>query len=324
MKILSPLSKPEEVKSLIEAGADEFYAGLVTKDWEKRFSYIASANLRHDRVANFHSFEELEGAISTASDCKKPVFLVFNALFYTEKQLPLALKQINRALDAGISKIIVSDLALIQGLKENGIKTEIALSTAFSCFNSAAFPLFKELGINRIVLPRHLSVDEICQLAGPAKKAGLELETFVLNALCPYIDGLCTLQHFGKSSESLKANELACRLPFEVEVISNASEKEKRAAHSKASIWNNSNTTSCGLCALPKFKEAGIASLKIAGRGNPTEKKLADVKALRKALDFLETLSPTDFKKEMHRLFFEANHQTCNFKTCYYATEAML
>jgi collagenase-like PrtC family protease len=321
MKVLSPLSKAEEIKPLAEAGADEFYCGVVTKEWEKRFSYIASINLRHDKVANFQSYEALSKAVQAASQLEKPVFCVFNAHFYSENQLPFVEKEITQAFEAGVSKIIVSDIGLISSLRERGFGKEIALSTAFPAFNSAAFPLFKSLGIKRIVLPRHLSVKEIVGLAASASKQGLELEAFVLNALCPYIDGLCTLQHVGKSQQSLSAKELACRMPFKARLLSQRRENPAALLRSKA--WQGTLTTSCGLCALPLFEKAGIYSLKIAGRANPLEKKLSDVRAVKEAISLIPKLSKQEFRDEMKRLFFKENHQSCDFISCYYPEEGL-
>lgn len=323
LKILSPLSKVSEVQDLVVAGAEEFYCGIVTKEWEKRFSFIASINLRHDRVANFQSFEELGKAVSIASSHNLPVFCVFNAVFYSKNQFPIVLNHARKAVDAGISKLIVSDPALISFFKENDLNVEIALSTAAPAFNSASFSFFKGLGVKRIVLPRHLTLEEISSLAKTAKVLNLELEAFVLNALCPYIDGLCTLQHVGKNPESVSVQELACRMPFEVKVFSNQSDFEKRNAFSRAKTWQNTFPESCGLCALPSFEKIGIGSLKIAGRGNSSEKKIADVKMVSDAIGML-ALPEQEFKTEMHKLFFEANHIRCNFKTCYYAKKGLL
>jgi len=339
MKILSPLSKVDEVKPLAEAGADEFYCGIVTKEWEKRFSFIASSNLRHDRVANFSSFEQLAQAVAIARTQKKPVFCAFNAHFYSEKQLPLALKEISQAIDAGISKIIASDPALISLLKEQNTGIDIALSTANPCFNSHSLAFFKERGIQRIVLPRHLTVEEIQGLAPAAKALNLELEAFALNALCPYIDGLCTFQHVGKNPDFVSAHELACRMPFDVEAIqANSAQPDKSSAQpdtisappdqktlsakAKASIWHNTLPDACGLCALPAFQEAGIHSIKIAGRGNSSKKKIADVKMLKQALSLI-SLPKQEFVQEMHALFFKAFHQTCSHSKCYYPSEGL-
>lgn len=319
MKILSPLSRAEEVRPLVDAGAQEFYCGVVTEEWEKRFSYVASINLRHDKVANFPSFERLAEAVKIASSSKVPVFCAFNAHFYTEKQLPLALKQAEQAVEAGVSKLIVSDLGFISMLKQNGFKTGLALSTGNPAFNSASLEFFKGFGIKRIVLPRHLTVQEISSLSKSAKKLGIELEAFVMNAICPYIDGLCTLQHIGKDSAFIRAEELACRMPFEIEVLSGCGETQKRAAKAKAGFWQDTFPEGCGFCALPFFREAGIESLKIAGRGNSTAKKISDVKALREALSMLSRLDKKDFLAEMKRNFFEKNHALCDFKSCYYA-----
>jgi len=323
LKILSPLSKVSDVLPLAEAGAKEFYCGIVPAEWEKRFSFIASINLRHDRVANFQSFKELSKAVDLASGHNIPVFAVFNALFYSQNQFPLVLDYARKVAESGVSKLIVSDPALISFFNENDLNAEIALSTAAPAFNSASFSFFKQLGVKRIVLPRHLSVEEISFLAKKAKELNLELEAFVLNALCPYIDGLCTLQHVGKNPESVSVQELACRMPFEVEVLSDANESAKRSAALRAKTWQNTFPESCGLCALPFFKKAGIGSLKIAGRGNSSEKKLADVKMVANAISLLG-LPEQEFRSEMHKLFFKSNHARCNFKNCYYAKKGLL
>jgi collagenase-like PrtC family protease len=323
MKILSPLSKTAEVKPLAGAGADEFYCGIVTEEWEKRFSFIASSNLRHDRVANFSSFDQLEQATKIAQSLKKPVFCTFNAHFYSEKQLPLLLNEIQQAIDAGISKVIASDLSLISLLKEQNTGIDIALSTANPAFNFESLAFFKEQDIQRIVLPRHLTVEEIKGLAPTAKSLGLELEAFVLNALCPYIDGLCTFQHVGKNPDFITAEELACRMPFEVETISSRPEQKQLSAKAKASIWQNTLPDACGLCALPSFQKAGIHSLKIAGRGNSSEKKLSDVKMLKQALSLL-SLPKEQFIQEMHSLFFKSFYQTCSHSKCYYSGEGLV
>lgn len=324
MKILSPLSGVSEAKPLIEAGAQELYCGVVTEEWEKRFSLVASANLRHDRVANFSSFEELAKTVDIASRRKVPVFCALNAHFYSDAQLPLALRNAQEAIDAGASKIIVSDIGLISLLKKKNFGADIALSTANPVFNSQAMPFFKRLGIRSIVLPRHLSCKEISGLAKSASALGIELEAFVLNAICPYIDGLCTLQHVGKSPDSIAADELACRIPFSVEVFSNEpSEQSKRSALARACLWQNTLPLGCGLCALPSFEKAGIHSLKIAGRGNSTGKKVADVKMLKEALGLLAKLPEKEFREEMHRFFFRANSERCGFTSCYYAGKGL-
>jgi hypothetical protein len=41
VKILAPLRHSEEVMPLVEAGADEFYCGVVPPDWQRRFGSVA-------------------------------------------------------------------------------------------------------------------------------------------------------------------------------------------------------------------------------------------------------------------------------------------
>ena len=67
IKLLSPLSKRDEVEDLIAAGADEFYCGILLDDWRKSYTVSASLNRRQEDNSilgtspHFKSFEEQRG-----------------------------------------------------------------------------------------------------------------------------------------------------------------------------------------------------------------------------------------------------------------------
>ena len=223
---------------------------------------------------------------------------------------------LEQAVKAGVDSLIVADAALVEKLS-NKFDIDISVSTGNPVFNNAAIDFFKELGAKRIVFPRHLTVPEIGGLAEHAKKAGLKTECFVLNVICPYIDGLCTLQHIVDESISFsKPGALACRLKFNATALGTASDEKKIAAQSHASLWNNSISRDCGLCALSYFKKFGIETVKIAGRAHSIEKKLADVKAAKKGIEMLRSGRPGP--EQWHELYFELFHNKCDYKNCYY------
>lgn len=313
-RILSPLSHLREVAPLAKAGATELYCGLVPASWEKRFTLIGSVNLRHDKAANLPSLAALRAAIKTAHRHSTPVFVTFNAHFYSKLQLPLVLAQIKKALAAGADSLIIADPALIQLVQKKFPKASISLSTGQPCFNSQALKFFKQLGASRVVLPRHLTAKEIRPLAKSAKSLGLETECFVLNAICPFIDGLCTFQHIVEPTLEMPTQPLACRAEYKVSV-SGQGKKDIARAHAK--LWNSTVSEDCGLCSLPQLLRAGITSLKIAGRANPLEKKLADLAALKQAIALAKKLSPKKFREQAENLYFSLYHRTCSCTNCY-------
>jgi putative protease len=320
MNILAPFSRPSEVPPLIEAGASELYCGVVDRRWQSSYSFVSSVNLRHDKAASLSSFKQLGAAVEAARGLKASVFLVLNAHFYSPKQLPLVLKQAEKAVNAGVESLIVADAALIPELKRE-FDVRVSLSTANPVFNSHALDFFKGLGVDRVVFPRHLTVKELGQLSAHAKKIGLAAECFALNTICPYIDGLCSFQHIvDKSISFLPMGNLACRLPFKVKAVKGREMEKVLAAESHARLWNNALSRDCGLCALPFFKRFGIDSIKIAGRAHSLEKKLADVQALKRALVLLKgKLSVMEFREKCREFYFGLFHNACGCINCYYA-----
>jgi collagenase-like PrtC family protease len=168
-----------------------------------------------------------------------------------------------------------------------------------------------------MVFPRHLTVEEIKELAGHAREKKMSTECFVLNVICPYIDGLCTFQHLVEESLGFtKATSLACRASYKATALGKESDEKKRIAEGHASLWSNSIMRDCGLCAIPFFKKFEVDSVKIAGRAHSLEKKLSDVKAVKQAIE----LTNSNASKERFReLYFELFHNKCDYKNCYYA-----
>ena len=316
MNILAPFAKESEIEPLTKAGASELYCGLVDSAWQKTYTLVSSINLRHDKIANLESLEELKQSCETAHALGSKVFLTLNAHFYSEKQLPIVMQQAKAAVNAGVDSLIIADASIIPKIQKE-FDVEISLSTGNPVFNNQAIDFFADLGVSRMVFPRHLTVDEIGELAGQAKKKGMSTECFVLNVICPYIDGLCTFQHLVESSLGFtKATSLACRASYTAKALGSESDEKKRIAEGHAALWSNSIMRDCGLCAIPFFKKFGVDSVKIAGRAHSLEKKLADVKAVKQAIE----LANSNVSRERFReLYFELFHNKCDYKNCYYA-----
>ena len=76
----------------------------------------------------------------------------------------------------------------------------------------------------------------------------------------------------------------------------------------------------CGACALYEFREMGIHSVKIVGRGNTLERKVKDVQFLRTLVDKLERDNPSlmEFRKTVRELYQHTYSRPCRMYMCYY------
>ena len=268
MKILAPLRHPGEVAPLCEAGADEFYCGLTPAGWAERFGG-AWVHRRNPSSAGVPGPAELDEIVRLAAP--RPVFATLNAPAYPAGALPV-LADFSRALleEHGVSGLIVADLDLLLCLRERGFGGRLHLSSLATCVNPGAAAFFRELGVSRVILPRHLSLEEIEGIAA----SGVETEVFLLNDGCVFEEGLCATTHAvgpfcladGDGAEGMGAEVL------------------ERYALWKWTLNNCGCTLSrgyqlgpCGLCALPRFLRAGVVSLKVVGREASLARKAASV-----------------------------------------------
>lgn len=186
-EILAPAGQRESFLAALSAGADAIYCGLK--------SYSARMAAR-----NFQP-EELAALVQLAHEEKVKVYLTVNTLLKPDELLPLGrqLDWVNRNIKP--DGLIVQDMAAIALARQVGYTGEIHLSTLANVTLPGMLPrLVKTLGIQRVVLPRELNVDEIKQMAA-ACPSDLGLEVFVHGALCYGVSGRCYWSSFlgGKS-----------------------------------------------------------------------------------------------------------------------------
>jgi putative protease len=171
VKIISPLSTIAEVEPLIQAGAGEFYCGVLPADWRETYSVAASLNRRQEDTPvintspHFQSFEELDQSVASAHRHGVPVFLTLNEHYYSRGQYPYLTKYLERALAADIDAIIAGDIGIIETILDMNPRIKIHISTAGTAFNSSAVHFYRDLGASRVILPRHLSLEEIGEIA---------------------------------------------------------------------------------------------------------------------------------------------------------------
>ena len=335
IKILSPVSRCDEVEDVIAAGADELYCGILLDDWIKGYTVSASLNRRQEdntilgTSPHFKSFEELKESVEIAHSRSVPVILTLNEHYYSKEQYPYLLSYVDKVLEAGIDAFIIGDVAFILSLRERGISTDIHISTAGTAFNSETVRFYQELGASRVILPRHLTIEEIESTS--SEVSDVELEAFILNSRCANIDGFCTFQHGLAdlfSDEKVKEQYLnACMLSYKISVYPDAkvesdSDIKEKISWERQSIWSalHIDDRPCGACALFEFSKIGLHGVKIVGRQNAKSKKIKDVIFLRTLIDSLSEKNPSkeEFRKFSRRLYQETYEWPCLIFKCYY------
>ena len=136
MKILSPLDSAAEVDVLVDAGAGEFYCGLLDERWHESYPVI-SLNRRPAGKGHFRSFADLTEAVKRAHDRCTQVYFTLNEHYYTDEQYTLLWHYIDGAIKAGVDAFIVTDFGLIASLHEKGI--QVPASSVFSSGENEPF-----------------------------------------------------------------------------------------------------------------------------------------------------------------------------------------
>jgi U32 family peptidase len=186
-EILAPAGNKDAFLAAVAAGADAVYCGL------KSYSARMAAH-------NF-TVEELAVLARLARDRNVKLYITFNTLLKPDELVPAGrlLDQVRRIVQP--DALIIQDLAVAELAKQVGYKGEIHLSTLANVSMSGILHrLPKAFGIQRVVLPRELDIEEIRQMAA-ACPMDLSLEIFVHGALCYGVSGRCYWSSFlgGKS-----------------------------------------------------------------------------------------------------------------------------
>lgn len=186
-ELLAPAGDMSCFLAGMAAGADATYLGL------KNFSARAGAE-------NF-STTELARMVDLANQNGRKIYVAFNSLIKAS-DIPAAGRLIKRLQrDAQPHGLIIQDIGLIDVARQAGFEGELHLSTLSNISVSRDLLAVQKLGVQRVVLPRELSIDEIRQMDEAAPE-GMDFEMFVHGALCWCVSGRCYWSSYlgGKSS----------------------------------------------------------------------------------------------------------------------------
>lgn len=178
-ELLSPAGTLKNMKYAFAYGADAVYAG------QPRYSL---------RVRNNDfNMENLAEGIDIAHKLGKKFFLASNILPHNSK-LTTYLDDLRPVVEMGPDALIMSDPGLIHIVKEHFPHVPIHLSVQANTMNWAAVKFWHQAGIERVILSRELSLDEVAEIRQRCPE--MEIEVFVHGALCIAYSGRCLLSGY--------------------------------------------------------------------------------------------------------------------------------
>ncbi|KYO65860.1 peptidase U32 family protein [Thermovenabulum gondwanense] len=268
-ELLAPAGNLEKLKYAIYYGADAVYAG------GKDFSLRAKAD-------NF-TLEELEEGIIFAHEKGKKVYVAINIFPHNEdiENLTSFIKNIAKM---GADAFIISDPGVLMLVKELAPDIKIHLSTQANSTNWKSCLFWHNMGVNRIILARELSLREIKEIRERVPET-LELEIFVHGSMCISYSGRCLLSNYLTFRD---ANRGECAHPCRYKYFL---VEEKRPGQyfpifeDERGTYILNSKDLCMLDKIPEILDVKIDSLKIEGRMKSLHYVAQITKLYREALD---------------------------------------
>lgn len=273
IELLSPVGDERGLKAAVNSGANGVYFGA------------KSFNAREYAAENFDD-KAIENAIKFAKLRNVKVYITVNTLVYND-EIDKAILLIKNIYNMGADAIIVQDLGIIDVVRNN-LNIPMHASTQMSCNNTYSVKLLEKLGIERVVLARETSIENIKEIR---KNTNIELETFIHGALCVSFSGQCAYSYLhGGRSANRGACAQACRMEY-----SGGKTDYPLSAKDLMTID-----------IIPNLIEAGINSFKIEGRAKRSEYVAITTSIYRKAIDFAlqnKNIETEKYKESLIKIF---------------------
>ena len=248
--LLSPAGDLEKLKYAVNYGADAVY--LAGRNFGMRA-----------RAGNFSDDDMLKG-IEYAHSKKVKVYVTLNIAARNDDVLPM-LEYAKKLNDFKVDGLIISDLGILCSIKEMLPNMFITLSTQANTTNYKSVEYWSRLGVNRIVLARELSYDEIkkiCEL----KPKEMQIEIFVHGAMCMSYSGRCLISNYLANRDSNRGDcAQPCRWKYRLTEETRPDENFSIEQDDNGSYFFNSKD----LCLIARMKELTnieIDAFKIEGR----------------------------------------------------------
>ena len=278
IELLSPAGDMERLRMAVAYGADSVY--------------LAGTAFGMRAFAGNFSPEELPRAVEFAHQNGVKVHVTVNTMPRNEEvaALPAYLEQLQ---DAGVDALILADLGAFTLAGKYAPKCARHISTQQSIANYECAAAWHDLGAQRVVLARELTLEEIAEIRAKTPKS-LEIETFGHGAMCVSFSGRCLLSNYMTGRDS---NRGACAQPCRYQY---ALMEEKRPGEyfpvfedEKGTYILNSKDM-CMIDHLDDLQKAGVDCIKIEGRAKSAYYAAIVTGAYRHCIDDVFAGRPLD------------------------------
>jgi putative protease len=178
-ELLSPVGTQSHLNYALAYGADAVYAGMPRYGLRVR--------------ENDFNLQRLAESIDTVHSQNKKIYITANILPHNSK-IKTFVKDIAPLAEMRPDAFIMADPGLIMLVREKWPDQPIHLSVQANTVNYAAVKFWQAVGVERIILSRELSLDEVAEIRQQCPQ--IELEVFVHGALCMAYSGRCLLSGY--------------------------------------------------------------------------------------------------------------------------------
>lgn len=251
-EILAPVGGKEQLLAAVRCGADAVYLGA------KGFNARRNAE-------NFDEYS-LTDAVSYCHARGVHVHVTVNTLIM-DSEIGALEETAQQIADSGADAVIIQDLGVMRLFRDHYPTIKRHASTQMAIHNTDGVLLMQDLGFDRVVLARELSLHEIEKIN---RAASIETEVFVHGAHCMSVSGACYLSAMlGGRSGNRGLCAQPCRLNF------------RFGRHEYALSLKDLSF----IQHMQELESAGVAAFKIEGRMKRPEYVAAAVTACRDALE---------------------------------------
>lgn len=263
MKVLIPVNDADSIMEAYGLSDDvEFYAGYDAPAWYQAFGEYEDMN----RMSAFRKSanmpqEHLDALIGAARKCNCSLYVTVNAGIYSADQEKWLEHHLYLLKEKGVDGIILGDPHLAGRAKKIGLK--IIASTMIGVYNAGLAELMRDLGFNRIILPRDLSIEEMRCITTCVPD--VEYECFLMRNGCRYSDSHCLARHSDHYGALCGYLDHA-----NAEVICDreAFDQREEACFNHYVFTSAFHKQACGQCAIWDCIRMGMTAGKLVGRAD--------------------------------------------------------
>lgn len=246
-EILAPGGTLEKLKTAVLYGADAVFIG-------------GEAYGLRSRAGNF-DYKEIDEGVRFAHERGAKVYVAANMVTHEGDEIGAG--DFFRTLrDIGVDAVIVSDVALMEICATEAPGLPIHLSTQASACNYENLNFWKDEGLERVVLAREVSMQEIFEMQ---EKVDVEIEAFIHGAMCISYSGRCVLSnHMSQRDANRGGCSQSCRWKYglyDMPFVNSRNDLDNGEEP-----FSMSSVDMSMIEHIPDLVEAGVDSLKIEGR----------------------------------------------------------